>query len=88
MEDIRTEWAVASKAALNTIVKMVIDIARHRMWQNGREGEPSPCCLYSLRTARKHAHHSAVIDDESCSRLASIQTLGETFGAWPRQHEP
>jgi hypothetical protein len=88
MEDIRTEWTVASKATLRTIVKMVIDIARHRVWQNGREGEPSPCCLYSLRTARKHAEDNAVIDDECYSHLASIQTLGETFGAWSRQHEP
>jgi hypothetical protein len=86
MEDIRTEWTVASKAALRTIVKIFVDIALHRMWQRGREGEPAPCCLYNLRTARKYAEDDSVMDAESYGDLASIQILGESFGAWSRPH--
>lgn len=75
-EGIRAEWTIASKDTLRTMVRMLVDIARHRIWHDGKEGEPSPCCLYSLRTACKHADVDAAIDDESFNRLANIRALG------------
>lgn len=82
-EDIRAGWTIASKDTLRTMVRMFVDIARHRIWHDGKEGEPSPCCFYSLRTARKHADDDAAIDDEPIGPLANIPALSETFGACP-----
>ena len=81
MTESHAKWAEASQATLHTAVKMVVDIAHHHMGQGENADIASPCCIYSIRTAHKHAEdrYTTVRDDQSFDQLNTIRNLKENL---------
>lgn len=83
------EWAEASQATLHTAVKIVVDIAHHHMGQGENADIAPPCCIYSIRTAHKHAEkiYTTVRDSRSFDQLNTIRNLKENLSFGESNHD-